>query len=137
MFTAGASTVIWHPDKSVVCDGVVIGENCVIHAPVWIGKDVRIGNRVKIQAFTFIPEGVTIADDVFIGPHVVFTNDRKLEIAGKWQRTIVAKGAKIGANASILSGVCIGSGAVVGMGAVVLRDVEPGSTVVGNPARKI
>lgn len=129
--------MIWHPEKSVIlCE---VNESCTVHAPVWIGKEVKIGDRVKIQAFTFIPDGVTIENDVFIGPHVVFTNDPDLAIKGKsgWKPTLVKKGAKIGANASILAGVVIGENSVVGMGSVVLKDVPDGATIVGNPARLI
>lgn len=132
----GEGTIIYHPELSTILDGVEIGNLCVIHSHVWIGKNVKIGNQVKIQAFTFIPEGVVIEDKVFIGPHVVFTNDPKLMVSGKefWKPTLVKVGARIGANASILAGVTIGKGAVVGMGAVVVHDVPDGATVVGNPA---
>ena len=105
---------------------------------IFLGPDVVIGERVKIQAFAFIPDGVTIEDDVFIGPHVCFTND-VYPPSGKenWKKTLVKKGAKIGANASILAGVTIGENAMVGMGAVVIKDVPDGETHVGNPAKKI
>ena len=126
---------IWHPEKSVLLD-FKIGENCTIHAPVWIGNNVVIGNRVKIQAFAFIPDGVTIEDDVFIGPHVCFTND-KYPPSSNWSKTLVRNGARVGAGAVILPGITIGEGATVGAGSVVTRDVEPLSTVVGNPARVI
>lgn len=126
---------IWHPEKSVILTED-IGDNCTIHAPVWIGKDVHIGNNVKIQAFAFIPDGVTLEDDVFIAPHVCFTNDAKLQVIGKegWSCTIVRKGAKIGANVTIRAGVTIGINSIVGCGSVCLRDVPAGETWVGNPA---
>ena len=135
----GPTTVIYNSHLSNIHETARFGNECKIHSPVWVGADVRVGDRCKIQAFTFIPEGVTIEDDVFIGPHCVFTNDPDLAVKGRsgWKPTLVKKGAKIGANASILAGVIIGEGAVVGLGAVVLKDVPAGATVVGNPARII
>lgn len=127
---------VWHPELSVIGD-CSIGCNSKIHAFVWIGDGVKIGKNVRIQPFTFIPEGVEIEDDVFVGPRVTFTNDPNLTCGGRdyWKRTLVKRGAKIGAGALILAGVTIGEGARVGMGAVVLRDVPDGATVVGNPAK--
>lgn len=131
---AGKNTKIWHPDKSVLLD-CVVGDDCTIHAPVWIGNGVMIGNRCKVQAFSFIPEGVWLEDDVFIGPRVTFTNDKHPPSAkSQWETTWVRKGAVIGAGSVILPGVVIGAGAVVGAGSVVTRDVPPGATVYGNPA---
>ena len=127
--------MIYHPEKSVIlCE---IPESCTVHAPVWIGKDVKIGERVKIQAFAFIPDGVTIEDDVFIAPHVCFTNDPKLAVKGKefWAKTLVKKGAKIGANSTIRAGVVIGENSIIGQASNVLRDVFPSTTVFGNPAK--
>src|SRR3990167_26061 len=111
-----------------------IGETTKIAAFVEIGKGVTIGERCKIEAFVFIPPGVTIEDDVFIGPHVCFTNDRNPP-SGNWSATLVKKGARIGANSSILAGVTIGDGALIGMGSVVLKDVPAGECWVGNPAK--
>lgn len=131
----GPGTMIWFRELSNIgnCE---IGSGCNIHAPVWIADGVKIGNRVKIQAFTFIPPGVTIGDDVFIGPHVCFTNDKHPPSGGNWSKTIVARRAVIGAGAVILP-VSIGEDAVVGAGAVVVRDVFPETTVVGNPAKPV
>ena len=110
-----------------------IGEGSVIHSHVCIYKKVKIGKRVKIQAFAFIPDGVTIEDDCFIGPRVTFTNDPKLTCKGPkyWKKTLVKKGAKIGAGVNILAGVTIGKNVIVGMGANVLRDVADNETVKG------
>ena len=132
----GKHTRIWHPQKSVLCN-CFIGDDCVIHAPVWIGNNVKIGNRVKIQAFAFIPEGIEIEDDVFIGPGVVFTNDKYPPSGGNWSKTLVKKGAKIGANATILPGLIIGKNSFIGAGAVVTKNVLANITVVGNPAKKL
>jgi len=131
-------TVIYHPELSNISETVEIGENCKIHSHVWIGNKVKIGNNCKIQAFVFIPEGVIIGDDVFIGPHVCFTNDKNPP-SGKenWQLTIVKRGAKIGAGAVILPGITIEENAMIGAGAVVTKNVASNSTVVGNPARPL
>lgn len=130
--------MIYKPELSNI--GISIDDSCTVHSHVWIGDDVSLGKNVKIQAFAFIPNGVTIEDDVFIGPHVCFTNDPKMDIVPRGQfhatRTLVKQGARIGANASIRAGVTIGKGAIIGMGAVVLHDVGDGETWVGNPARK-
>ncbi len=114
-----------------------IGTNCKIDAFVYIEGDVRIGNNVKVRAFSFIPSGVTIEDDVFIGPNVVFTNDKRPRSSGTWKllRTVVQRGASIGAGAVICPGVTIGTGALIGAGAVVTKDVPARAVVAGNPAR--
>jgi UDP-2-acetamido-3-amino-2,3-dideoxy-glucuronate N-acetyltransferase len=129
----GKGTKIWHPELSVLLD-CTIGENCTIHAPVWIGNRVVIGDGSKVQAFSFLPDGVILAKDVFIGPHVCFTND-KHPPSNMWLWTRVECGACIGANATILPGVTIGAHATVGAGSVVTHDVPAGATVYGNPAR--
>ncbi len=116
----------------------IIGSGSVIHGLTFIGNNVRIGTNCKIQAFAFIPEGVTIEDNVFIGPHVCFTNDKHPPSGGKgWSPIIVRKGAVIGANATILAGVVIGEDAVIGAGAVVTKNVPARQTWIGNPAHKM
>lgn len=125
----GEGTFIWFRELSNI-GRIECGKGCVIHSHVWIADGVQIGNRVKIQAFAFIPEGVLLEDDVFIGPHVCFTNDKfPPSHRTKWAPTVVKKGAVIGANATILPGVTIGVSAVVGAGAVVTKDVEDGAIV--------
>ncbi|AMM53550.1 acyltransferase [Pyrococcus kukulkanii] len=116
-----------------------IGKNTKIDAFVYIEEGVEIGNNVKIRPFTFIPSGVKIEDDVFIGPNVVFTNDKYPRVRGKWRelKTVVKKGASIGAGAVIGPGVTIGRYALVGAGSVVTKDVPDYAIVVGNPARII
>ncbi|MDH3364864.1 MAG: N-acetyltransferase [Thermoplasmata archaeon] len=116
--------------------GCRIGKGCRIAAYVEIQRDVVVGDRCKIEAFAFIPSGVTIEDEVFVGPHACFTNDRTPRAVGEWLATptVIKKGASIGANATIICGVTIGEGALVGAGAVVTKDVPSRSIVAGNPA---
>jgi len=114
-----------------------IGENSKVESFTHIEGDVVIGNNVKIKSGVFIPSGVTIEDNVFIGPGVKFTNDKYPRSQGEWRviRTIVKKGASIGAGAIILPGITIGEGSMVGAGSVVTKDVPPFTLVVGNPAQ--
>ena len=129
----GTNCKVWHPEKSVLLDAV-IGDDCTIHAPVWIGNNVVIGDRCKVQAFAFIPDGVTISNDVFIGPHVVFTND-KYPPSDLREHTFVHKGVSIGANATIMCGITIGERSRIGAGAVVTKNVAPDAVIYGNPAK--
>jgi len=128
---------IWHEEKSIILTKK-IGKGTTIHAPVWIGENVEIGKNVKIQAFAFLPDGVKLEDDVFIGPGAVFTNDL-YPPSGKnqWLKTIVKQGSVIGANATIICGVKIGKKSMLGAGSVLTKDLPDGETWVGNPARKI
>lgn len=113
-----------------------VGENTKVAAFVEIGGVV--GDYCKVQAFAFIPPGVVIEDEVFIGPHVCFTNDRRPNLKKDWQvmKTLVKKGAVIGANATILPGITIGEGALIGAGSVVYQDVPDNEIWTGNPAKK-
>jgi len=123
--------------------GCEIGDESRIGTFVEIQRDVTVGRRVRIQSHTFICSGVHIEDDVFVGHHVTFINDRhpSAETArtGAWtlEPTLVKRGASIGSGAVILCGVTIGEQARIGAGAVVLNDVPPGAVVVGVPARAI
>lgn len=119
--------------------GCKIGQDCKIAAYVEIQRGVTIGDRCKVEAFAFIPSGVEIEDEVFIGPHAVFTNDLHPRAVGDWKvtPTLVKRGASIGACAVIVCGVTIGENAMVGAGSVVTKDVPPGKLVVGNPAKVI
>jgi len=143
----GKNVKIYHEQLVNLYD-CEIGSDCVIGAFVEVGRRVKIGNGVKIQAFSFIPEGVTLEDWVFIGPHVCFVNDKypkagntdgSLKSNREWKvvPTRVCSGASIGANSTILCGVTIGKGAMIGAGSVVTKNVSPGSVVAGNPAKKI
>ena len=116
--------------------GCKIGDGCNIGSFVEIGRGVIIGNNCKIQAFAFIPPGVIIEDEVFIGPHVCFTNDKNPRAIGEWKldKTLVKRGVSIGANCTILPGITIGENAVIGAGSVVTKDVPAGALVYGNPA---
>lgn len=120
-----------------------IGDDTQIGAFVEIQKRVKIGRRCRIQSHSFLCEGVTIEDDVYIGHGVMFINDNNPTVqktfAETWtlEKILVKKGAVIGSNATILGGVVIGTNAVVGAGAVVTKDVAEGTTVIGNPAKKI
>ncbi|MBI5351481.1 MAG: N-acetyltransferase [Chloroflexi bacterium] len=128
--------------------GCLIGDESKIGAFVEIQKGAKIGCRVKISSHTFICEGVTIEDEVFIGHGVMFINDKypraatsagQLQTEADWEvtPTLVKRGASIGSNATILCGVTIGEGALVGAGSVVTRDVPAGAVVAGNPAHSI
>jgi acetyltransferase-like isoleucine patch superfamily enzyme len=126
--------------------GCEIGDETKIGAFVEIQKNARVGRRCKISSHTFICEGVTIEDQVFIGHGVTFINDRyprattadgALQSEADWQvePTIVRRGASIGSGATILANVVIGENAIVGAGSLVARDVPPGAIVAGSPAR--
>ena len=121
-------------------EGAKIGENCIIGKDVYIDHDVVIGRGVKIQNGVDVCNGVTIEDDVFVGPNVGFTNDYYPRANNPhWEigKTLIKKGASLGANSSIICGHTIGEFAMVGAGSVVTRDVLPYALVVGNPARQI
>lgn len=127
--------------------GCRIGDNTRIGPFVEVQRGAAIGANCKIQSHTFICDGVTIEDDVFVGHGVMFINDKRprataagcLQSAGDWALlpTVVERGASIGSGAIVLGGLRIGAEAFVGAGAVVTRDVAPGETVVGVPARPI
>ncbi len=134
----GSSTKIWQ--FAVVLEGAKIGNDCNINCHTLIETKAIIGNRVTIKPGVFVWDGITIEDDVMIGPNVTFTND-------KWPKskntnfqlleTIIKKGCSIGANATILCGIKIGEYALVGAGAVVTKDIPNRALVVGNPAKII
>ena len=132
----GEGTSIWQ--YCVVLKGAVIGSDCNICANCFIENDVTISNRVTIKSGVQLWDGITVEDDVFIGPNVTFTNDlfpRSKQQPETFEKTIIKKGASIGANATILAGISIGKNAMIGAGAVVTKDVPPNAIVIGNPAR--
>jgi UDP-2-acetamido-3-amino-2,3-dideoxy-glucuronate N-acetyltransferase len=132
----GDETKIWH--FSHIMSKANIGSNCVIGQNVMIADNVLVGNNVKIQNNVSIYDGVICEDDVFVGPSVVFTNviNPRSSISRKdeFKKTIVRRGASIGANATIVCGNEIGQYAFIGAGAVVVKNVLPYAIVVGNPA---
>ena len=135
----GERVVIFHPDL-VNLYGCRIGDDTKIGSFVEIQKNAKVGNRCKVSSHTFICEGVTIEDEVFINdPHPRATSDGQLQTEADWTvvPTRVQRGASIGSGATILCGVTIGEKAMVGAGAVVTRDVAAGETVVGVPARVV
>ncbi len=137
--TIGKGTKIWH--FSHVMGKTVMGENCNLGQNVVISPDVVFGNNVKVQNNVSVYTGVVCEDDVFLGPSMVFTNVMNPRSAvnrkSEYKKTVVKKGATIGANATIVCGINIGEYAFVGAGTVVIREVKPYAMLVGNPARQI
>jgi len=131
----GEETRIWQ--YSIVLKGAKIGTNCNICAHCFIENDVVIGNNVTVKSGVQLWDGITIEDNVFIGPNVTFTNDKypRSKAYHEFIKTIVKKGASIGANATILCGVIIGECAMIGAGSVVTKDVPDGELWYGNPAK--
>jgi acetyltransferase-like isoleucine patch superfamily enzyme len=132
----GEGTRIWQ--FTVILPGAVIGRDCNFCAQVFVENDVTVGDRVTVKNGVQLWDGVTLEDDVFVGPNVTFTNDpfpRSGRRPATYSRTLVKRGASIGANATILPGIVIGERALVAAGSVVTRDVPPGKIVMGNPAR--
>ncbi len=132
----GHGTRIWQ--YVIALPGARIGSDCNICAQCFIENDVVVGDRVTVKNGVQLWDGLEVADDVFIGPNVTFTNDRyprSRRHPDAFPRTVIEAGASIGGGAVILPGVRIGARAMVGAGAVVTRDVEPGAVVAGNPAR--
>ena len=135
----GDDTKIWH--FSHVCAKARIGARCALGQNVYVGNDVAIGDNVRIQNNVSVYDAVTLEDDVFCGPSMVFTNviNPRSHVTRKheYKRTLVQRGATIGANATVVCGNSIGRYAMVGAGSVVTRDIPDYALVVGVPARRI
>lgn len=132
----GAGTQVWQ--FVVILPGAVIGNDCNICAHTFIENEVVLGHRVTVKSGVYLWDGLTIEDDVFIGPCVAFSNDkypRSKVYPDAFAQTLVKRGASIGANATVLPGIVLGENCMVGAGAVVTRDVPDNAVVVGNPAR--
>jgi UDP-2-acetamido-3-amino-2,3-dideoxy-glucuronate N-acetyltransferase len=136
--TLGPGTRVWH--FAHVCGGARIGAACSLGQNVFVGNDVRIGDKVKIQNNVSVYDAVTLEDEVFCGPSMVFTNVYNprsgVERKDEYRRTLVRRGATIGANATIVCGVTLGEYAFIAAGAVVNRDVPAFALMAGVPARQ-
>lgn len=134
----GQGTKVWA--FSHILPGATLGRECNICDHVFIENDVVIGDRVTLKCGVQVWDGITIEDDVFIGPNVTFTNhifSRSKAHPQTFARTLIRKGASLGANCTILPGITIGINAMVGAGAVVTRSIPPNAIVIGNPAKII
>lgn len=135
----GDGSKIWH--FSHIMPGAILGQNCILGQNVFVAGGVVIGDRVKVQNNVSIYEGVQIEDDVFLGPSCVFTNvinprgfvERKTE----YKKTLIKKGASVGANATIICGNTLGMYCFIGAGTVVTKEVKDYALVVGNPGRQV
>lgn len=134
----GKDTRVWQ--FSVILKQAKIGSDCNICAHTLIENDVIIGSRVTVKSGVYLWDGITVEDDVFIGPCAAFTNDkhpRSKVYPDCFLRTVLQKGCSIGANATILPGIILGEYCMVGAGAVVTKDVPPYAVVIGNPAKVV
>lgn len=132
----GAGTKVWH--LAHIRSSATVGEDCVIGRNVYVDANTVVGSRVKIQNNVSVYQGVTIEDEVFVGPCAVFTNDLRPRAQNpdwKITPTLVRRGASIGANATLVCGIEVGEYAMIAAGSVVTRDVPPYQLVAGNPAR--
>ena len=133
----GKNTTIWQ--YCVILKDAVIGENCNINFNVFIENKVIIGNNVTIKPGVQLWDGVTVEDNVFIGPNVTFTNDltpRSKRYPKSFKKTIIKKGASIGANATIIAGIEIGEYALIGAGSVLTKNIPSYTLWYGNPAKQ-
>lgn len=132
----GPGTKVWVNVQ--IREQSTIGSHCILSKDVYIDAEVSIGDRCKVQNSVSVYRGVTLADDVFVGPNASFTNDRvPRAFNDQWEivPTLVERGASIGANATVICGITLGEYCIVAAGSVVTRDVEPYALVAGNPAR--
>lgn len=135
----GDGTRVWHFVH--ICGGAIIGNECSLGQNVFVGNKVTIGSNVKIQNNVSVYDNVTIESDVFCGPSMVFTNVYNprsfIERKSEYKKTLVKKGATLGANCTIVCGITIGQYSLVGAGAVVNKDVKPFALMVGVPAKQV
>ncbi len=135
----GEGTKIWHWVH--ICKGAEIGSECSFGQNVYVANDVKIGNNVKVQNNVSIYDAVVLEDDVFCGPSMVFTNvinpRSSVNRKDEYKKTLVKRGASIGANATIICGVTLGEYSFVGAGSVVTKNVKPYEMVAGVPAKRI
>jgi acetyltransferase-like isoleucine patch superfamily enzyme len=131
----GNDTKIWQ--YVVILDGSEIGSNCNINFSCFIEQGVKIGNNVTVKSGIYLWDGIECEDDVFLGPNVVFTNDifPRSKLYKEPVKTLIKKGASIGANSTILAGVTIGKFALTGIGSVITKDIPDYALYFGNPAR--
>ena len=132
----GSGTKVWH--LAHIRSSATVGSDCVIGRNVYLDAHAVVGSRVKIQNNESVYQGVTIEDEVFVGPCAVFTNDmrpRATNADWKITPTLVRRGASIGANATLICGIEVGEFAMIAAGSVVTKDVPPYTLVAGNPAR--
>lgn len=132
----GPGSRVWQ--FTVVLAGARIGSNCNINSHCFVENEVLVGDNVTLKCGVYLWDGVTLEDGVFVGPNVTFTNDKKprsKQYPQAFLKTLVRRGASIGAGAVILPGLTIGAGAMVGAGAVVTQDVPDGAVVYGDAAR--
>jgi UDP-2-acetamido-3-amino-2,3-dideoxy-glucuronate N-acetyltransferase len=127
---------VWAPSN--VYENAELGDQVSVGVYTEIGPNVKVGDRVRIGAMCFIPEGVCVEDDAWIGPRCTFTNDRfPPSPKSAWEKTVVKRGARLGAACTVLPGVVIGEGALIGAGSVVTKDVPAGETWAGVPAKPL
>lgn len=135
----GAGTKVWHWVH--VMPGAEIGQNCVLGQNVFVGSKAKLGNNVRIQNNVSIYDAVALEDDVFCGPSMVFTNvinpRSHIQRKEEYKKTLVKKGASIGANATIICGNEIGEYAFIGAGTVITKDVPAFALIIGNPGKRV
>jgi acetyltransferase-like isoleucine patch superfamily enzyme len=133
----GKDTYVWQ--FTVILMGAVIGDNCNINANCFIENDVAVGNNVTIKSGVQLWDGLVIEDNVFVGPNATFTNDlvpRSKVYPKEFRKTVVRKGASLGANVTIIAGIEIGEFALIGAGSVVTKNIPAYTMWYGNPARQ-